>query len=129
MAEQAPKKFIVGEISKTWVFGDDYCLADFICCKFEEMINVNFERGYVLKSFTLSQVAAKSKKEKHDANLGSDQNVLDIFVPRPGQAINNRCERTRRGAAAKRSLRGIIAPHCARLFNEPEYADTEGVAC
>lgn len=46
-------RFIVAEVSHTWVVNQTQGL---ISMKFETVLEVNRKRGYVLKSFALSQV-------------------------------------------------------------------------
>ncbi len=49
-----PERFIVAEVSKSWVMGIP--VAGIISQQFESVINVNHERGYTLKDWKLGQV-------------------------------------------------------------------------
>jgi hypothetical protein len=51
MSDTIPK-FIVAEVSKTWIPGTP--ISDLLSQKFEKVINVNDERGYSLKEWKLS---------------------------------------------------------------------------
>jgi hypothetical protein len=49
-------RFIVAEISKTWVRGEPISTVPPVAQALEEIINRNFERGYRLHSFTLHRL-------------------------------------------------------------------------
>jgi len=48
------KQFIVAEVSKNWT--NDTEPRDLISNRFEEVINVNFERGYTLMEWKIDRV-------------------------------------------------------------------------
>lgn len=48
---QTEPRFIVAEVSKTWVRGAPISDSPLISQSFEQCINVNYERGYRLYSF------------------------------------------------------------------------------
>ncbi len=50
-------RFIVAEVSKNWP--DPDAQPDVLAMRFEIIVNSNWERGYRLISFTLSQVVAR----------------------------------------------------------------------
>lgn len=47
--------FIVAEVSKNWTMGESI-EPGLLCQRFESVINVNKERGYLLHSFTLHRL-------------------------------------------------------------------------
>lgn len=51
-------RFIVAEISKTWVDGREIG-PGLVCEHFERVINVNHERGYRLLTFSLHRVMTR----------------------------------------------------------------------
>jgi len=54
------ERFIVAEISKTWVRGNPLTPLPPICQSFEHVLNVNHKRGYRLVSFTLHRLQVTS---------------------------------------------------------------------
>lgn len=53
--EAPPPRFIAGELSKNWRAGEPASTTGLISQQFEGLINHNFQRGYKLHSFSLSQ--------------------------------------------------------------------------
>jgi hypothetical protein len=53
-----PESFIVAEVSKNWRAGKEVSPTGTLSSQFEEVINVNHGRGYVLHSFALHRVMA-----------------------------------------------------------------------
>lgn len=49
-------RFIVAEISKNWIDGQPACRGPFINELFEQVIEVNRQRGYRLHSFQLHRI-------------------------------------------------------------------------
>lgn len=47
-------KYIVAEVTKNWT--KETLVSDLLSQKFERVINVNFERGYKLTEWKISQV-------------------------------------------------------------------------
>jgi hypothetical protein len=63
------KNFIVAEISKTW--NETTPVEELISRQFEEVINVNYHRGYNLKEWNISSVL-------HDGFL--TETIIAIFI-------------------------------------------------
>jgi hypothetical protein len=55
MTTQAPR-FIVAEVSKNWIDGGHEIEPGLLAERFEHIINVNTERGYALRTFSLHRM-------------------------------------------------------------------------
>lgn len=53
----ADPRFIVAEVSKNWVRDNEATIPWLLSQQFEQIVNVNYGRGYRLHSFTLHRLA------------------------------------------------------------------------
>lgn len=74
------KEFIVAEVSKNWpdpeFVGDDP--TQVLCGKFEEVIEFNWKRGYVIHSFQFSQATYTE-----DGKTAMVETVIAVFRRSP----------------------------------------------
>lgn len=51
-----PDQFIVAEVSKSWMRGQPISSSPLLSQSFEHVVNVNYERGYKLHSFSVHRI-------------------------------------------------------------------------